>query len=198
MVCTGSQGVTAENAVVVEGFNPDEPRWYAVSTCSRQEKMVAQQMQARSLEHYLPLYTAIRDWNGRRAQVELPLFSGYIFVRLPFRERLRVLSAPGVAQIVSFGGVPAALPEEEILALRAAVEHHQAEPHPLLAAGRRVRIRHGSLAGMEGVVVRRKKQMRVVIEVEAIARAMAVEISAAELELLPRSGRTRRAAGAQA
>jgi len=44
---------------------------------------------------------------------QMPLFPGYVFVRLDLRDRLRVLQIPSVAKLVSFNGTPAALPEAE-------------------------------------------------------------------------------------
>jgi transcription antitermination factor NusG len=107
-----------------------------------------------------------------------------VFVRLALRDRLQVLQVPGVARLVGFHGRPAALPDEQIEALRNGLGNSLAtEPHPYLTSGRRVRVLRGPLAGLEGVVVRRKKRVRFVISVELIQRAVAVEVE--EADLLP-------------
>lgn len=161
-----------------------EPRWYAVYTCANHEKRVAAQLGEREVEHFLPLYRSVRRWKDRRVELELPLFPGYVFARVAFRERLRVLQIPSVAQVVGFGGRPAALPDEQIEALRTGLGNSlAAEPHPYLTAGRRVRVLRGPLAGLEGAVVRRKKRVRFVISVDLIQRAVAVEVD--EADLLP-------------
>ncbi len=78
-------------------------------------------------------------------------------MRLPLPERRRVLEVPGVATLVGFGGTPAALPDEQIDALRAGLQNQlRAEPHPFLTAGRRVRVSSGPFAGIEGIILRRK------------------------------------------
>src|SRR6266480_341198 len=87
------------------------PLWYVARTRSRHEKRIAEQLQQRRVESFLPLYRSRRNWNGRQATVELPLFPGYIFVRLALVDRLRVLTLGGVAGLVSFGGAPLPLPE---------------------------------------------------------------------------------------
>jgi transcription antitermination factor NusG len=162
--------------------------WLAIYTSSRHEKIVAKQLGLRSIECFLPLYTARRNWNGRRAVVEMPLFPGYLFARVNPESRLRVLNILGVVRVVGFGGHAAILGEEEIEAVRAAVTTCRAEPSPWITAGRRVRVRSGPLEGLEGVVVRRKNSLRVVILLTVIMRAMSVEIDELELEPVSRPG----------
>jgi transcriptional antiterminator RfaH len=113
-------------------------RWYAIYTCPRQEKYVARQLDERRIDCFLPLYRSWRRWKDRRKQIELALFPSYLFVRLVWRERLRVLDLPGVVRLVSFNGQPAPLPEEDIEILRQGLEQQiYAEPHPYLRVGRR-------------------------------------------------------------
>jgi transcription antitermination factor NusG len=159
-----------------------EPHWYAAYTCAQHEKRVAEQFSQRAVEHFLPLYSSVRRWKDRRVRIEMPLFPGYVFVRLALRERLRVLQVPSVVRLVGFGGLPAALPDEQVEILRAGMDGQlRAEPHPFLTVGRRVRVVHGPLAGMEGIIVRKKKQLRFVVSLELIMRSMSVEISDGDL-----------------
>lgn len=159
--------------------------WYAAYTSANHEKQVAQQLVSREVEHFLPLYASIRQWKDRRVELELPLFPGYVFVRILLQERLRVLQVPGVAQLVGFGGVPAALPAEEIEALRASLAHGmRAEPHPFLVTGRRVRVKAGPLTGVEGILTRRKNRARFILSVEPIQQSVAVVVDVADLEPL--------------
>lgn len=160
-----------------------EPRWYAAYTSANHEKRVADQLKVRSMEHFLPVFESIRRWKDRRVKLDMPLFPGYIFVRLALRDRLPMLQIPGLARLVGFNGMPSALPEEEIGALRAGFEHGvRAEPHPFLTVGRRVRVKAGPLAGLRGILVRRRKQMRFVVSVELIQRSVAVEMDEGDLE----------------
>jgi len=154
-----------------------ESRWYAAYTSANHEKRVAVQLGQRSVEHFLPLYDSVRRWKDRRVQLQLPLFPGYVFVHLALRDRMQVLQIPGVAKLVSFNGTPAALPREEIEALRASLaDGVRAEPHPYLRVGRRVRITEGALAGREGLLVRWKGNLRVVLSTELIQRSILVDI----------------------
>ena len=160
----------------------DLPAWYAACTLPRHEKAVAEHLAFRQVEAYLPLYLSARRWAGRRALVQLPLFPGYVFVRISARERIRVLEHPSVLRLVTFGGRPAPLADGEIERLRAALEVGKAEPFPFLVPGRRVRVKSGPLAGVAGTILRRKGKMRLVVSVEAIQRSIIFDLDATDLE----------------
>ncbi len=114
--------------------------------------------------------------------LELPLFPNYVFVRMAWRERARVLEVPGVLSLVGFGRTLAPLPDFEIEALRVGMGQRKIEPHPYLVVGERVRIARGAMLGMEGVLVRKKNNFRVVLALETILRSVAVEVDADDVE----------------
>lgn len=159
-----------------------EQRWYAAYTSANHEKRVALQLRQRSVEHFLPVYESLRQWKDRRVKLELPLFPGYVFVRLALRDRLQVLQIPSVVRLVGFNGVPTPLADEEVTSLRhALMEGLRAEPHPYLKVGRRVRIVAGPLAGREGILKRWKGDFRVFLSIELIQRSILVEVDAASV-----------------
>ena len=164
---------------------PLESLWCAAYVVARHEKAVADHMARRSVEAFLPLYHSIRIWKNRRAHVELPLFPSYLFIRISAAERIRALEVPGVVHIVSFHGMPVALPDEQIEGLRMALQLRRSEPYPYLAAGGRIRIKTGPLQGLEGVVLRHNSRTRIIVSVDFIQRSTAVELSPRDLEILP-------------
>lgn len=160
-----------------------EPQWFALYTCANQERRVVAQLVAHSVEHFLPLYRSRRNWKDRRVFLDLPLFPGYVFARFAWPERTRVLQARGAVRLVGSNGRPCPLPKRDIEALRAGITGAlRFEPHPYLTAGARVRILHGPLAEMTGILVRRKNGCRVVLSVDLIARSVALEVDAADIE----------------
>jgi transcription antitermination factor NusG len=171
-------------------------KWFAVYTKSRHEKRVVQHLAQREIAHYLPLYRAERSWkNCSQVTLDLPLFPGYLFVNVSSSERVRALEVPGVVTMVGgVGGRPASISEEEIESLRAGLRHRDAEPHPYMSAGQRVRIRSGALSGIEGTVVRVKNGLRVVLSLDLIMQSFSVEVKNDELELLEPEPRTARIA----
>jgi len=135
----------------------------------------------------LPLCETIRRWKDRRKRLQLPLFPGYVFVRIAWQDRLKVLQIPSVVRFVGFNGVPAYLEDDEIGRWqRALAEGIRAEPHPFLSAGRKVRIRTGPLAGCQGILKRWKGNLRVVMSIELIQRSISLDIDAASLEPVTR------------
>ena len=157
-------------------------RWYAAYTNANHEKRVSEQLGVRNVEHFLPLYASLRRWKDRRVMLELPLFPGYVFVRTALQNQMQVLQVPGVARLVGFDGAPAALPEDEIETLRTSLGNKvRAGPHPYLTTGRRVRVQAGPLAGLTGILLRRKSGTRLVITVDLIQRSVAVEVNEDDL-----------------
>lgn len=159
--------------------------WYAAYTASRHEKTVTEHLRQREIECFLPLYESVRRWNNGRHRVQLPLFPSYVFVRMAVRDRLRVLQVPGLAQLVTFQGAPAALPDTEIETLRnALVAGVMAQPYRYLNVGSKVEISRGPLQGMRGVMLRHQGQFRVVLSVEMIMRSIVVEVDALDVVAL--------------
>jgi len=157
--------------------------WFAAYTHSHHEKRVASHFAERQIESFLPLYSTRHRWRNRcTMNLELPLFRSYVFVRIDPRERVRVLEVPGVLLLVGFGRNLAPLPDFEIEALRSGLGQRKIEPHPYLIIGERVRIKAGPMMGMEGVLVRKKNNFRVVLALDVIMQCVAVEVDADDLE----------------
>ena len=156
--------------------------WSAVYTRHQHEKSVEETLKAKGFEVFLPLYESTRRWKDRRKILSLPLFPCYVFVRGAHERRLPVLTTPGVHMIISRGERVATVPEEEIEAVRRAVEGTlNVEPHPFLRCGERVRVVRGSLEGVEGVLTRKKNLYRLVLSVEMLAQSVSVEIDAIDV-----------------
>jgi transcription antitermination factor NusG len=159
-----------------------EPRWYAAYTCANHEKRVAAELGAQEVEHFLPLYSSVRRWKDRCVNLDLPLFPGYVFVRLALRDRLRVVQIPSVVRLVGFNGLPTALPDTEMEIMRSGLSQSLlAEPHPFLTVGRQVRISGGPFAGLEGVLKEKRNSLRVVVSLSLIQRSVAVDVNVADV-----------------
>jgi transcription antitermination factor NusG len=162
-----------------------EQHWYAAYTYAKHEKRVAAELGAQDVEHFLPLYSSVRRWKDRRVTLDLPLFPGYVFIRLALRDRLRVLQIPSVVRLVGFGGLPTALSDTEMEIMRSGLlKGLRAEPHPFLTVGRRLRVTGGPFAGLEGILKWKKGSLRVVVSLELIQRAVAVDVDITDVEPL--------------
>lgn len=160
-----------------------EQHWYAAYTCANHEKHVAAELQARAVEHFLPFYSSTRRWKDRRMILQLPLFPGYVFVRLALRDRLRVLQIPSLVRLVGFGGLAVPMPDDEMETMRSGLSGQlRVEPHPFLTVGRRARIKSGPLAGLKGILLRKKGNFQFVLSVELIQRSVIVDVDIADIE----------------
>ena len=180
--------VAGVSGFVVDSVSQATSTWYAVVTAPRHEKKVASLLKRREVESFLPLYRTVHRWkNGCKAQLELPLFPGYLFVRLNWKNRVTVLDIPGVHTFVGTRSGPAELADKEIDSIRTGLHLQKAEPFSELAIGQPVRIKAGPLAGFSGILIRTANQVRVVIRVEMINKSVAVELDAQDLEVIHKS-----------
>jgi transcription antitermination factor NusG len=162
-----------------------EPQWYAAYTCSRHEKRVLSQLQSHEIEAFLPTYKVVHRWkNGVKADLDLALFPGYVFVHINLRDQLSVLRVPSLISLVGFGGAPTPLSSAEIEVLKCGLSRVPCEPHPFLQIGERVNIKSGPLSGMSGILLERRSHgYRLVVNVDLIKQACAVEVDACDVDV---------------
>jgi len=165
--------------------------WYAVQTRSNFEKRIDRELGEKGIRSYFPCYEEVHQWKDRKRVVQVPLFPGYVFVRITDcpEERLSVRKTPGAVRILGQQGSIEPVPDCEIDAIQTVL--HSKLPllaNPFLREGALVRVRRGPLEGVEGVLSRVKNQMRLVMSVALLCRSVAVEVDANDVEALP--GRT--------
>ena len=116
--------------------------------------------------------------------VQKPLFPGYLFVHIAENQILQVLGVRGVVRILGPDlKRPSEVTESEIRAMRTLTENStKIDPYPYLKVGRLVRVKYGPLRGLEGLLVKKRKQQRLVVSVGVLGRSVATEISAADVE----------------
>ena len=169
-----------------ESFAGQGRNWYAVFTLPRNEKSVVKHLALRDVESFLPTYETVKVWKNRqRVKTILPLFPAYLFVKIERRQRNRVLESPGVIHIVGNGRNDLPVADLEIELLRSGAENRNLEPYRELAVGKRVRIKRGSMDGVEGVLVRKGNGLRFVLSLKLINQCAALEVGAEDLEPLP-------------
>lgn len=159
--------------------------WFAVLTKARHEKVVAQRFLEKGLQTFFPTVTEVHRWRDRKKAVEVPLFSCYLFVKLMpgNEERQRVLRTDSVLGFVGTIGVGTPIPDEQIDSVRILVQEKLPySHHPFLKIGQRVRIRNGALQGVEGILLSRKGDSKLIISIEAMQRSLSVQIDGYDLE----------------
>lgn len=167
------------------GLGPAPQAWFAVHTRSKCEKKVAAQLGEMQIDCFLPTVKEVRFWTDRRKIIDLPLFPGYVFVRIPAEDRARVpvLRTTGVVGFVGIQGQGIPIPDAEIENIQILLSSKVPfEPYPFLSVGQKVRIRGGYLDGVEGILAAKNSDRSVVISVDLIQRSLAVRVSGFDLE----------------
>lgn len=151
--------------------------WFALRVRPRAEKVVADALRSKGYEEFLPLHLERRRWSDRIANVEMPLFPGYVFCRFDVQHRLPILTTPGVLLVVGIGKTPEPIDAAEIDSLRVVVDSRlKLQAWPYLHIGQRIQIIGGPLTGAEGILLSVKNQNRLVVSVTLLQRSVAVEI----------------------
>jgi len=161
-------------------------QWYSIQTRYRFERKVTAQLQHKGLQTFLPLLEEFHRWSDRRQPVQVPLFSGYTFARFELCAgvRMELLHTEGVIGLISFRGVAASIPAQQIDDLQRLLSQKvPCSLHAFLKVGQQVRIRGGCMDGLEGILEQRGEK-KLVISIESIQRAVAITIEGYELELV--------------
>ena len=163
--------------------------WYAIKVKPQHESVVYQALNYTSIEAFHPTCKAKRKWSDRVKIIDEPLFTGYVFGRFIFENRVSILRIPGVASIVGFSGQPAPIPEEEIAVIqRITASGLAVKPFPFLKVGQTVRIERGPLAGVEGILTAEKDEWRMVVGIQMLQRAVSVTIDKDDMTVVSSGG----------
>ena len=183
-------GILACQSTVVKPHGPfsgPEAQWYAIHTRAQHEKSVVSHLQGQGLATFLPLVSEVHRWSDRRKVVHLPLFTCYAFVQLRLvpESWAKVMGVTGVLRFVGAGGLGVPIPESQIHAVQALLSSDLSyQICPFLQVGQRVRIRGGSLDGVEGLLIARNGDRTLIISVEPIQRSLSVRIDDYKVEPL--------------
>lgn len=162
------------------------PHWYALYTRNRHEKVLDERLRMKGIETYLPLRRVSRRWSDRSKLIEDPLFKGYLFVRIPLISRWEVLNTAGAVRFVQFKpSQPAEIRERDIVSMRTFVNSElPVDPYPYIKEGSRAYIRSGPLKGVEGYVVRKDANCRIVLSVDSLMKSLSVKVDESCIEIL--------------
>lgn len=160
--------------------------WFALKVSNRSEPVAARALEMRGFEVFSPVVTERKLYADRFKNVDTPIFGGYVLIRWDGKRKNDILSAPAVQYFVSFGGSPAVIEDSEISDVRRTLENG-GQPAPYLATGQRVRVESGTLAGVEGIYVRRSRG-QLVVSIELIEKSIALHVD--EDRVRPLGGNT--------
>lgn len=159
--------------------------WFAVQTWPKYEKKISQRLQEKGIEVFLPLVTEEHQWSDRCSRIDAPLFPHYVFVSIANSAgaRIPVLRITGVAGFVGGRGIGIAIPDSEIASIRTVLSQGIAfHAFPYLNVGSRVRIRGGSLDGVQGILVAKNDDLSLLVSIQIIQRSLAIRVSGYQIE----------------
>ncbi|HYH01141.1 MAG TPA: UpxY family transcription antiterminator [Terriglobales bacterium] len=162
-----------------------ETEWYAVQTRAKHERKVGAELQRKSITTYVPTIREVHRWSDRRAVVDVPLFPCYAFIRASLTATLRLatLQTAGVLKFVGFNKGPAPIPDSQMDSVVAVLSHNVPfSSCGFITVGKRVRIRGGALDGVEGVLVGRNGDRRLIVSIELIQQSLEVVIEGYDVE----------------
>src|SRR6266436_5154221 len=159
--------------------------WYALCVRSKYEKRVADALSSKGYDCLLPIYREKRKWSDRTKILELPLFPGYVFSRFDVEVRLPILTTPGVLTVAGIGKIPQPLDANEVEQIRQVTAvGAPAQPWPFLKIGQRVRVTAGPLTGVQGLLIQRRGETKVVLSVSLLEKSIAVQVESDSIRLL--------------
>jgi transcription antitermination factor NusG len=166
-------------------LNKYDQRWCALQVIPRHEVIVSTILRIKGYEEFLPLYRSQRQWSDRKKEIELPLFTGYVFCRIDSTIPWTIVTTPGVIRIVGTRTEVALIDAGEIEAIRRVVKAGiKCEPCEYARIGDRVRIEKGPLAGVEGIVTGYKNKQRLTFSISPIESAISVEVDGWDMSLV--------------
>lgn len=157
--------------------------WYVAHTRPRCEKKLAQYCRREGLHVTLPLYKSVKKYDGKTAVFEKPLFPNYLFLQLQEHEKKKVYQNDYLSSLLNVPDQKTF--QSQLEAILAALDsEHEMCAMPHITEGKRVRIRHGALRGLEGFVEDRQGKWLVLLRLDFIGRSAGVRVDANDLELL--------------
>ncbi len=156
--------------------------WYALRTRSRHEKLVCDRLISHGLEPLLPTVKRVSQWKDRKKKIDVPLFSGYCFLRFSIQEKMLALKISGAVEVVGSGSRPEPIPDQEIEALKKLMTSVLPyDPHPYLQKGMTVEVVKGPLQGLQGILLSKEKPYQLVLAVHLLQQSVSVTIDVADV-----------------
>ena len=158
-------------------------QWIAVYTKPRHEKTVHKNFEEKTIDCYLPLIRQKHRWSDRLKWVETPFFKSYIFAHINTKNYIDVLQTRGVHHIIKFQNKIAVIPDDQISNLKKMIEGgFDPFPSDYFIVGEEVEVVGGPLRGINGIVSRNDATDKLVIKIDAIQHAVAVQIESKYLK----------------
>jgi len=177
-------GLLAESGGPREAQEAGSGHWVAFYTLARREKDLMRKLEAASIPFYAPLVRRrLRSAAGRVRSSFVPLFPGYVFSLVDDEQRRAALATNTVARWLSIADERMLV--DDLLAIKRLIDTDKPlTPEARIEPGQPVRVRSGALRGLEGTVVKRKGEDRLLVAVRFLNQGASIELEDVDLERL--------------
>ena len=160
-----------------ESISENQRKWFALYTKPRQEFKAVINLEAKSIEYYLPTITIKKQWKDRKKKILEPIMRGYIFIHVNEKERLISLQNSSIVRTVCFQGKPAVIPEWEIENLKKFLsESRDFIVSNKIEIGAKVKIIEGPFSNVVGVVTGSQEDRWLAVSIELLNRSVLVRL----------------------
>ena len=154
-------------------------KWYALYTNPRAEKKVANELDIRGFENYLPLQTTFKKWSDRKKKVEIPLFNSYVFVKTDLElNYYKILEIPGIVKFVRFGKEINSIRDVQIEQIKLLLSNFDdiEVNSELIGLNELVEVIAGPLSGFKGMTIENQSNKTFAIEIEQLGCFMKINL----------------------
>ncbi len=160
----------------------DQSNWYVLYTRPRHEKKIYNRLLKKNIVAFLPLIKVVRQWSDRKKQIEVPLFSNYLFVKLPTILHYQVLTIEGALKILHSNGEPASIDDDEIASIRLMMQGKPVVTNEHYQIGDFVKVITSPLKGLEGVLVEYKGKSRLSVRINVLNKSLLLNVNKSDLK----------------
>jgi len=158
-------------------------KWYVIYTKSKKEKRLAEHAYKNKITYYLPLIESYKEYERKKVTYRKVMFSSYIFTRVKHSEQQTLINSGYTVNFLPIRDQKQFL--EELKAIQRIRDNKvEIKEHCYIENGKYVRFIIGALKGVIGKVTDTKNIKEVVIQVNMLRQAIAVQAQSNQLEVL--------------
>lgn len=167
-------------------YRDDSKKWYVIQTKPRSEKIVHRQILLKGVESYLPLIEQIKLWSDRKKKIQIPIFSGYVFVYADEYERIQAIqNTSGAIRYLFYEKKPAVINEKEMILIKQAL----LEPEKIsiedkkITKGDLIIVTKGPFKGMKGYVNDFRGKYKLTVNLEELSYSFSIILNSSEVNV---------------
>ena len=168
----------------INHIDPNVPKWFAVYTKYKCEKYVADQINRKKIEVYLPLLDKVKVYASKTKKYKIPLISCFVFVKITKADYVKVLETEYVLNFLKQRRDLISIPDQEIDLLKRLVGEYETslyEEKVDWKLGQKMEVIAGQLTGLQGILIEKSNKSDFVVELQNIGIQLRMQFNKAHL-----------------